>query len=47
MKSNASSIQPALAAASTRHCSRVTVRYQGAPAAGAAALDLAEESKVV
>ena len=25
----ASSIQPNLAASSTRHCSRVTVRYQG------------------
>src|SRR5687767_15467154 len=29
MKSMASSIQPAFAASSTRHCSRVTVRYHG------------------
>src|SRR5262245_58986934 len=29
MKSMASSIQPSFAAASTRHCSRVMLRYQG------------------
>src|SRR5688500_705626 len=33
MKSMASSIQPILAAASARHCSRVIVRYQGSGAA--------------
>jgi hypothetical protein len=31
MKSMASSIQPNFAASSTRHCSRVTVRYHGSP----------------
>src|SRR4029434_3380050 len=38
MKSMASSIQPNLAASSTRHCSRVTVRYHGTAAAVAGAL---------
>src|SRR5688500_12731194 len=37
MKSIASSIQPSLAAARTRHCSRVIVRYHGADAAVAVA----------
>src|SRR5690554_3627860 len=40
MKSMASSIQPNLAAARTRHCSRVIVRYHGpAVAAGAVTED--------
>src|SRR5215510_1810027 len=40
MKSMASSIQPNFAASSTRHCSRVTVRYHGtAAAAPVAAID--------
>src|SRR5688500_11431980 len=43
MKSMASSIQPNFAAISTRHCSRVTVRYHGtssaAPPASAAPVD--------
>jgi hypothetical protein len=37
MKSIASSIQPNLAAARTRHCSRVIVRYHGTDAAVAVA----------
>jgi hypothetical protein len=37
MKSSASSIQPSFAAASTRHCSAVIVRYQGWAAAAACA----------
>jgi hypothetical protein len=41
MKSIASSIQPNFAAASTRHCSRETVRHHGSvePAAAAASVD--------
>src|SRR6185503_1603624 len=35
MKSSASSIQPHFAAARTRHCSAVIVRYQGTAATGA------------
>jgi hypothetical protein len=39
MKSMASSIHPSLAAARTRHCSAVIVRYQGVDGASMAATE--------
>src|SRR5262245_55223567 len=41
MKSMASSIHPSLAAASTRHCAGVTVRYHGVAGAYEAEMDTA------